>query len=143
MLYGNAQADPASLTFVDVKDVAVAHVEALVRDDVAGKRFIVAGDAATHCGDLTMLAEETSKIYPEIVVSPVFYSGIIYNILWYVSLSEFEKAVQTVPVSFDNAASKSKDSGLGLEYRPLADTIRDTVDSMKKWVKVKEQKKGE
>ena len=128
LLFHNEQPD-ISFTIVDVRDVAAATVRALALPAaaVAGKRFILAGDDATHWLRFPALAERTQALFPQYSVKAVLYSGLLFNAMWYLRLSAFEKAVQTVECHFDNAQSKDV---LGVEYHSLGDTLEATVKTM-------------
>jgi len=113
--------------FVDVRDVATAHVEALTRPEAAGKRFLVINDSPVmNTVDLGAIAAEQCPEY-HMSAKPL-YSG------WYVwlaykagFLAEYPYAMMTKKYEFDNSSSKAV---LGMSYRPIAETVKDTALSM-------------
>lgn len=137
LIFGNAQPD-VSFTWVDVREVAHAHAVAVTAPDVAGRRFILTGDHATHFTRFPALAEQCCDIAPEFKIEAKLYSGFMYNIAWYFKMSAFEKALIETEIELSNSASKEV---LGIEYRPAADTLRDTINSMVTTGFVKARKK--
>ena len=103
LLFGNTQPD-ISFSFVDVEDVAAAHVAAvsLPTAAVSGRRFILSGDDATNWTRLPALATRLSSSFPGLVATAPLHAGFFFNIAWHFSLSAFEKAVQTVDCHFTN-----------------------------------------
>lgn len=63
LIYRNEQPD-IYMQFVDVREVASAHVEALKRSDAAGKRFILAGSYKTHAMRVNVLGDVVANLYP-------------------------------------------------------------------------------
>mmetsp|Transcript_145027 Transcript_145027/g.205247 ORF Transcript_145027/g.205247 Transcript_145027/m.205247 type:complete len:347 (+) Transcript_145027:98-1138(+) len=125
-LYGNTQPD-AKFTWVDVREVAEAHAFCVDGDGVAGRRFILCGDHDTHFAQISTLAEQCQKAVPDIKLEGPVHSGLLYNLAWYLRMNAFEKAVIETPIQLSNEASKQV---LGIKYRPAAETLKDTIDSM-------------
>lgn len=100
-------------TWVDVRDVALAHVRAVIKPDAGGKRFyIVAGYFSNK-----RLADVIRDGHPELVGK----------------LPPPEGAVDDFPVDvygFDNSRSRGV---LGMEYRGLEESVEDTVRSILEW----------
>mmetsp|Transcript_21354 Transcript_21354/g.63594 ORF Transcript_21354/g.63594 Transcript_21354/m.63594 type:complete len:347 (-) Transcript_21354:83-1123(-) len=126
LLYGNVQPDVA-FTWVDVRDVAEAHAHCVDGDGVAGRRFILAGDHETHFARMPALAATCQELVPEVKIEGKVYSGILYNMAWYLRMSDFEKAVILNDIQLSNDSSKQV---LGIKYRPAEETLRDTIGSM-------------
>ncbi|CCC13794.1 hypothetical protein SMACR_07303 [Sordaria macrospora] len=112
-------------TFVDVRDVAVAHVRAMTRPEAGGKRFYVVGglfsnpriasvihgmSRANSIGYEGPQIEKGTDV--EVCQDCLMYDDFPYNTHW----------------SFDNTRSKEV---LGLEYRKLGESVVDTVKSLK------------
>lgn len=126
LLFGNVQPD-VFVNYVDAKDVARAHVEGLRRAEAGGHRFIITGDCEMNAVRFPQLAEDCKALFPELPIKAVLHSGLMFNLAWYASLSEFEKVIQTCSPAFTN--KKSRDV-LGMQYRTSQDTLRDTISSM-------------
>lgn len=96
-------------TWVDVRDVALAHVRAMTVPDAAGKRFyIVSGHFSNK-----RLADIIKGTHPQLR-----------------DLLPGDDAEDDLPADvyqFDNSRSRTI---LGLQYRDLETSIRDTVDSI-------------
>lgn len=121
---------PATLpvfTFVDVRDVALAHVRALTRPGAAGRRFYVVGGYSTNRRIVEIvrrthprLAQE-SKL-PDVQVVMVQGAGESGSVVKLVG-DDLPEDVHR----FDTSRSKTV---LGLEYRSLETSVRDTVSSI-------------
>lgn len=133
MLYGNAQ-PVYKQSFVDVRDVAQAHVRAL-RDlatpaDATPQRYLLCSDSQMFVSDLEAPLRE---LFPEYQIDCINSIGAVGKallsipLLWRVLTSEFQRGMYYANFSFDNTKSKSE---LGVSYRPLNDTLRDSVTSM-------------
>lgn len=100
-------------TWVDVRDVALAHVRALMRSEAGGKRFYVVGGYFSN----KRLADVIRDKHPELVGQ----------------LPSEEGAVDDFPADvygFDNSRSREV---LGIEYRGLEESVDDTVASILEW----------
>ncbi|KAJ6544029.1 hypothetical protein B0H19DRAFT_1267335 [Mycena capillaripes] len=95
-------------TFVDVRDVAAAHVKALDTPEAAGKRFIVAGGYYSN----EKIVDIIRKQWPEMELPRVEGDGMPEGGVY----------------AFDAEPSRSI---LGIEYRGLEECIEDTVRSLK------------
>ncbi len=96
-------------TFVDVRDVALAHVRAMTIPDAGGHRFyIIAGHFSNK-----QIADTIRLSYPELKdkLPPADAED------------DFPKDVY----GFDNTKSKKI---LGIQYRDLATSVNDTVESI-------------
>ena len=127
---------PAS--FVDVRDVAIGHVEALIRPEARKKRFILVGDA-DPC-DQRELARVAADIFPEWKFSAParVHPSIVANLLVPLShlpfvggkiMSEFEREVSNLRrhYRYDNSEARTV---LGVDFRPLQVSVEDGVKSM-------------
>ncbi|KAK4188882.1 putative NADPH-dependent methylglyoxal reductase [Podospora australis] len=97
-------------TFVDVRDVALAHVRAMTRPEAGGKRFYMVGGFFSN----PKIAGIIAKNYPELKEK----------------LPNEGKCKDDVPEDhwgFDNKRSKEV---LGIRYRDLEESVVDTVDSI-------------
>ena len=98
--------------FVDVRDLALAHVLAAEKPEAGGKRFFVVG--GHFCNK--QIAEIIGEAFPELKKNLPEGEAL--------KPGDFpEKGTY----GFDNARSKSV---LGLTYRPLRESIVDTVKSL-------------
>ncbi|PWA47838.1 NAD(P)-binding Rossmann-fold superfamily protein [Artemisia annua] len=91
---------------VHVKDVALAHILVYENTTATGRHICV--EAITHYGDF---AAKFAELYPE------------YNI------PRFPKDTQPGLLRFKNASKKLMD--LGLEFLPMEQIIKDSVESLK------------
>ena len=137
LLYANPMLD-APMTFVDVRDVAAAHVAALTREAAGGRRFVCAGDAP-GCGPMrsTELGAVAARLFPALrVAARPKYSPAQLALAKALSrlpvvgprvmTSHDRQALETV-VTFDNRAAKE---ALGVAFRPLDESVRDGIQSM-------------
>lgn len=101
-------------TFVDVRDVALAHVRAILTPEAGGKRFYVVGGYFSN----KRLAD---------VIRAAGFPGLEGR------LPSVGVAVDDFPVDvygFDNTRSREV---LGIEYRGLEESVVDTVRSILEW----------
>ncbi|KAI7776176.1 hypothetical protein LA080_005748 [Diaporthe eres] len=100
-------------TWVDVRDVALAHVRAVTRPDAGGKRFYIVGGYFSN----KRLADVIREHHPELDDR----------------LPPPEGAEDDFPADvygFDNSRSREV---LGIEYRGLEESVEDTVKSILEW----------
>jgi len=133
LIYGNKM-DNYQCSFVDVRDVARMHVRALAVQDAGGSRFIGVNDTPPmHTCDLGPIAQRT---FPQLLLaSPPTIGWIGWTFAkWFGYATEFQIAMVERALPFSNEKAKSV---LGIEFRPLEDTVRDTVQSMvdSGWIK--------
>eukprot|EP00930_Biecheleria_cincta_P085911 TRINITY_DN75279_c0_g1_i1.p1 TRINITY_DN75279_c0_g1~~TRINITY_DN75279_c0_g1_i1.p1 ORF type:complete len:330 (-),score=49.72 TRINITY_DN75279_c0_g1_i1:110-1099(-) len=110
-LYGNAQPNTI-YSVVDVRDVALAHVEALVRPEANGKRFILDGDGSNVIA-VNDLIQKCRQLFPMYQFTDAPGPG----------PKEIPDGFRTT----DN--SRSKDV-LGIRYTAMEETVRDSVISL-------------
>lgn len=131
MLFGNSQPEYQG-HFVDVRDTAAAHVRALSHalEDGANRRFIVVSDAQMLISELE---EPIQRLFPQYQITANVYPGLALKtilripLIWRAFVSEFSKSMQDARFRLDNSKSKAT---LGVVYRPLDETLTDTVKSM-------------
>lgn len=100
-------------TWVDVRDVALAHVRAVARPAAGGSRFYVVGGYFSN----KRLADIIRAQHPELAAG----------------LPPQEEARDDFPgdvYGFDNRRSREV---LGIDYRRLEDSVGDTVGSILEW----------
>ncbi|KAL5594331.1 hypothetical protein BROUX41_001271 [Berkeleyomyces rouxiae] len=97
------------ITYVDVRDVATAHVRAMTVPEAAGKRFFIVANYFTN----KTIAEAVRARLPQLSddLPPVDAPDVAPEVYY----------------EFDNSRSKNV---LGLEYIPLNKTIGDAAESM-------------
>lgn len=123
-------------TWCDVRDVALAHVRAMTIPDAGGKRFYVVGGHFTN----TRIADIVCRFHPQLVkegrvrrVERVIKKPIASgneSSTGGSDIMDVELVGDDLPTDvyqFDNSRSRTL---LGLVYRDLETTIRDTVSSM-------------
>jgi len=135
-LYGNS-VTPINGVYVDVRDVALAHVNALTLDlkSKSFSRFILVSDEPAV--NTLELAPRAQKLFPKYKLSSTpAYNPYVLSTLWYISalpvvggffLSEFHRETIYKHFEFDNSNTKKE---LGIKFHSLDDMIRATIDSM-------------
>lgn len=95
--------------FVDVRDIALAHVRAIEREEAQGKRFFVTAGFFRN----SEVVDIIKKNFPDLVGQ---------------FPDKYETLPKEFPFKYDNSRSRSV---LGLEYRSLEESITDLVKSLK------------
>lgn len=107
---GGAQGAPRLPTeiyrFVDVRDVAYAHIQALEIPSASGRYCLVG--RVTHVSDAVKIAHE---LYPTLPLP--------------------EKCADDKPSPLNYEVSKAKAETLGLDFTPLEVSVKDTIESLK------------
>ncbi|KNC71551.1 hypothetical protein SARC_15908 [Sphaeroforma arctica JP610] len=121
--------------YVDVEDVADGHVQALMREEAGGQRYIVNGVPDSLY--MPRLGEIAQNLYPKykIDASPfppnwVLAAAKMGNMLpafRRLAITDYEFNSLTKTFMFDNSKSISE---LGLKYHRLNETLQRSVDSM-------------
>lgn len=131
MLYGNAQ-PVYQMSFVDVRDVAEAHVKALrdLAPSEEPRRYLLCSDTQMM---LSGLEEPMRKLFPDYKINCVSSIGSVGQtvlgvpLLWRAMTTEFNRAMFYQRFTMNNKRSKSE---LGVQYRPLEETLKDAVTGM-------------
>ncbi|PYH93111.1 putative NAD dependent epimerase/dehydratase [Aspergillus ellipticus CBS 707.79] len=100
--------------WVDVRDAALAHVVAVEKEEVAGKRFFLTAGSFCNAEIVAVIGEA----YPELV------EGLPKG----EALKDGQYPAGGPKYGFDNSASVE---GLGVKYRSLKESVVDTVESLK------------
>lgn len=127
-----------SCSFVDVRDVAQGFIKALQTPKAGGERFLLVKSKPMYTIDLVPIAQKALPEYklhaypkpPLFIISLLAYFPSLGRSI----MSDFEYYGLTKQIKFDN--SKSKEI-LGITYRPLEETVKDTIVSMTKYIKPK------
>jgi len=126
VIYGNSQ-NSYFAQYVDVREVAFAHAEALVRPDAGGKRFILCNDQApASTMELGSIAAEACPEY-EMSASAANGSWSVWLAYQTGFLAEYQYAMATRAFPVSNSRSKHE---LGVEYRSMKETVGDCAMSM-------------
>merc|ERR1711966_22668 len=138
-LYNNPVPPMQTMT-VDVRDVADAHVLALQNSQSHGERFLVINDEPLL--KMPNVGARLQKVNPQFhIASASQFSdaavtalgfgfqvpGISQALTKATGVDEAMLANMTRKPNYDNSKSKTV---LGMTYRPLDETLKDTVDSM-------------
>ena len=137
LLYGNKMLN-YNCTFVDVRDVAAAHVACL--STAADGRHLLVNDAGVmNTLDLGAVAADACPQW-KTEAKPMYAPGLIsairalYDVPFagpalagLAGINEFKLRVFEEKIPFSNARAKAN---LGLDFTPLADTVRDGMASM-------------
>lgn len=130
-LYGNSQPEYHA-QFVDVRDTASAHVLALSASIESGdsRRFIVCLEDA---GMVSGLEAPLQRLFPDYELAANPHPGFALKVVMRIPLlgrmfaSDFQRTFIEQHFRMDSGKSRSK---LGVTYRPLDETLLDTVKSM-------------
>mmetsp|Transcript_4420 Transcript_4420/g.15362 ORF Transcript_4420/g.15362 Transcript_4420/m.15362 type:complete len:362 (-) Transcript_4420:58-1143(-) len=135
MLYGNPMLNYYA-SFVDVRDVARAHVDALETAEASGQRYLVTGGQpamrATALGAIAKAAVpeyrmKASPKHPMWLVTIMRILSLIPLLGSLIGLSAFDYAVMTKKSHFDCSKVKKE---LRMVFTPLESTIKDSAVSM-------------
>lgn len=96
--------------WVDVRDLALAHVRAIERGDAAGKRFFIVAGRFRNSDVVDVVKKNFPQLKDKLP-------------------TEYERLPEEFPYDVDNSRSKEI---LGLEYRNFEQCITDLVDSLLK-----------
>lgn len=128
-------------SFVDVRDVATAFVNALNISEAAGERFLLVQGKPMDTIDLVPIAQKVlpqyklqSKPYP-----PAWQRALVTTIgslplIGPAIISKFDLLSLTKTIEFDNTKSQNT---LQINYHSLEDTVKDTIESMGKFLPLK------
>lgn len=106
--YKNGLAPTGTYVWVDVRDVALAHIKAIEVPAAGGKRFFVTASLMANAD----IADVIKKNFPDLADKlPV----------------EYQSDMPKEHFGFDNSQSREI---LGIEYRELEETVVDTVKSL-------------
>lgn len=111
--------------FVDVRDVAHAHVLAVQKDDTQGRHILA--ERTMSIMDLANIIKDkyNGKYKLPIMTSP---KPVLYMVGWMFGLRrKFIKRNVGYPIKLN--ATKSRQA-LGLTYRPIEDTVKDMIEQM-------------
>jgi nucleoside-diphosphate-sugar epimerase len=117
---------PLYFGYVDVRDVAEAHIQAMERQEAEGRHILVSDTwtpeklvnfLSTHYRDRYKVPQ---RIFPKAVM---YIAGpIIAGMSW-----KFVSRNIGVPIRFDNSRSQQQ---LGINYRPLESTFHDHIQQL-------------
>lgn len=122
---------PGAIPFVDARDVASAMIRA-VHTGASGERFIVSQRVVTVAEIVRGLAKVSGKAAPRVRLSfPVatVLALIAETVAWLTRQpAQISRAVLTaLSEDFDVSSAKAEHE-LGIRFRPVEETLRDTVD---------------
>lgn len=110
---------------VDVRDVALAHVRALEREDAQGRHLLDCRSAwFIELADEIRKAHPNSKAPTRQMPDALMYVAALFDkrLTW-----AFLRNNLSIVRKLDNTRSRER---LGIDYRPIDQTIRDTVQSI-------------
>lgn len=111
--------------WVDVREVATAHVEAAIRPDAEG-RHILCAEALGFWDVIPWLKADVPGAKVPLVRVPRWL-GMVIGPLNGFSVAHVRRSVEW-PVQFDNQRSRER---LGIVYRPVRETLRDMVAQLR------------
>ena len=127
MLNGKFKAGVPDYHFamVDVRDVARAHVNALLRPGSSG-RHILAAETLSFIEVARILREYRGDRYP--IPKSVLPSWLLYAVGPFMGFGwKFNRRNLGIPIAFDNTYSKTD---LGIDYRPMRQTLLDHLEQI-------------
>ncbi|CAL5380285.1 unnamed protein product [Camellia sinensis] len=107
----------ASYRWVDVRDVANAHIQAFEIPSASGRYCVV--NRVAHFSDVVKILHE---LYPTLDIPEKVETGIT---------TPKEGCENDAPFQMANIVVNEKAKGLGVEFTPLEVTLKDTVESLK------------
>ncbi|GMH63137.1 hypothetical protein TL16_g03636 [Triparma laevis f. inornata] len=127
-------------TFVDVRDVAIGHVNALEKlklPEYKGRRFVLVNDEKCMIQGGVELGPVAARLFPghKFDVRPL-YPEPIMKILRPLSqipliggniMDEYQRVGQSTPVHFSNKAAREE---LGVDFRSLDTTVKEGIESI-------------
>jgi len=129
LVFGNELPD-TYMQFVDVREVAAAHVAGLTKEvpSTTVSRFIIAGDADTHAMNLGEVAVVAQGLFPAQLIThtpQAWWKQL--SIVKYFMATEFQRLYLENKIRVNGTAATKE---LGVQYRPLNDSLTDTIKSM-------------
>ena len=123
---------------MDVRDVAIAHVNALEQlPGLNGRRFVLTNDAPCMEQGALELAKVATRIFPAYRFdSQPRYSPTLLSVTRALSqiplvgsrfMTEVERLATITPIHWDNTVARRD---LGVDFRPLDTTIKDGIESI-------------
>jgi nucleoside-diphosphate-sugar epimerase len=111
--------------WVDVRDVAIAHAEAVERDEAAGRYILSQGEHAFL--DVSRMIHEArpNRFRPPTRRVPKWFAYLAGP--WMGFSWEYIRENVGWPLAMDRSRSESE---LGIRYRPLAETLGDHLDQL-------------
>jgi nucleoside-diphosphate-sugar epimerase len=113
---------PMQTAFVDVREVAFAHVEAALRPDAAGRHLLVSEVMSLYAFGQLIEAEHPGRFGVPAREVPTFLARLLGPFLGF--SMKYISRNGGHPLSLDNTRSKER---LGVNYRPLPETVRDHI----------------
>jgi nucleoside-diphosphate-sugar epimerase len=121
----SAGAPDLTFGFVDVRDVARAHIAALTSNQAEG-RFILSNTSLSFLDFTALIKKHYGNTYK--LPGRKFPKALMYAIGWMFGLSlSFIKNNVGFPVTFNNTRSKQV---LNIQYTPIDSTIRAMIDAL-------------
>lgn len=120
------------ICFMDVRDAAIAHWQALDKG-VIGERYLAPGYNLTHRQLFDLLAQETGHPAPPLTVPGwlgVLGGAVYERLLKHPPLYRDEARLMTKQWWYDDRPTRQ---ALGITYRPLSGTIRETMADLGVW----------
>src|SRR6056297_1251178 len=127
LLKGRFKAGVPELYFgvVDVRDVAMAHVNAALKDKAKGRHILVSKTMSTLDMAKT-LKKDYNGVYPipgkSLPKAMLYLFGPVQGFTW-----KFIKRNVGIPIDFDNSYSKEN---LGIQYRDTEQSLRDHAEQV-------------
>ncbi|GMH99044.1 hypothetical protein TrST_g8316 [Triparma strigata] len=136
-IYGNKVMN-FPCTFVDVRDVAIGHVNALEKlPEFKGRRFVLVNDEKCMPQGGVELGPVAARLFPghKFDVKPQYPESVM-KILRPLSripllgghiMDEYQRVAQSTPIQFSNKAAREE---LGVDFRSLDVTVKEGIESI-------------
>ena len=125
VMKGNVPPPKIKIGFVDVRNVATAHVRALERDEAIGQRFILCSDTVWFKEFNQILKDEYGKDYRISTTQPPKFLMTVAS--WFNSDAKDMKETWGEDYAMDNTRSKEV---LGIEYYSVKELAFAMVESL-------------
>ncbi len=112
-------------TIVDVRDVALAHLRALERDDASGRYILAAGGLWTQ--EIAAILRERFPEAPVPTRTIPDFLMLVFALLSPALSFRFVRHQLGKAIEFDHSKAETQ---LGIDFRPVASTIVDTAKSI-------------
>ncbi|KAJ3068311.1 hypothetical protein HDU98_008495 [Podochytrium sp. JEL0797] len=119
--------------FVDVRDVAHTHILAFEKADLESGRYLAVGDRSVSMGETCDMIKAQ---YPELRKVPRWAApNIVPRLASYlqpVGTGTFLRVNLSKEKGYDISNKKVKEA-LGVQFRPVEESVKDTVEDLIKW----------
>lgn len=130
-----------SISVVDVRDVATAHIRALENSSAKGRYICSASsdDDQVSVRDIVRAAKKKGFVPPERDLSGTWTTSIIKLFSYLMPRQQGETLRYALGTKY-RLSNKKIVEGLGMEFRPVEETLAESFDTLVKWGHLKKGK---